>query len=397
MSPSAATDENAAPSAKFMFVICQHGAEGAAKQEILDSHPNLKLAFSRPGFITFKVEPGSKLPEKLNLRSTLARTYGWSLGKVSGSEARTMANELINRYDLRTFDHLHVWQRDATVPGKGGFEPGVSVLAQEIGRQFSEILSNDGKPIPVNQIAKPDDRVFDVVLVEPDQWWIGYHFATTVAGRWPGGVPSVDRSVERISRAYFKSSEAIAWSGISILPGDFCAEIGSAPGGCCELLLELGAKVIGIDPGEMEPVLLTNPNFVHIRRRGHEVKKRDLKEVKWLFADLNMVPNYVLDSVSEIVSHDSIDIKGMILTMKIPDWKLIEDVPKLIQRVRELGFSVVKVRQLAFNRQEFCLVAVKDKFELRIGKKRSLQKQKRAKSVDRTMKDQQVTEQKSDQ
>ena len=291
MPPSAASDDSA-PEAKFVFVICQHGAEGAAKQEIMASHQDLKLAFSRPGFITFKVEPDSKLPEKLNLRSTLARTYGWSLGKATGNEARAMVNELIKRYDLRTFDQLHVWQRDATLPGKGGFEPGVSVLANEVGNLFSEISSEDGKPIPVNQIARPDERVFDVVLVEPDQWWIGYHFATTVAGRWPGGVPPIDCSVERISRAYFKSSEAIAWSGISILPGDCCAEIGSAPGGCCERLLELGAKVIGIDPGEMEPELLTNPNFVHIRRRGHEVKKRDLKDVKWLFADLNMVPNY---------------------------------------------------------------------------------------------------------
>ena len=87
-----------------------------------------------------------------------------------------------------------------------------------------------------------------------------------------------------------------------------------------------------------------------------------------------MVPNYVLDSVSEIVGHESTDIKGMLLTMKIPEWKLIEDIPSLIQRAKGLGFSVVKVRQLAFNRQEFCLAAIKDKYELRIGKRRSQQK-----------------------
>ncbi len=235
---------------------------------------------------------------------------------------------------------------------------------------------SDGNQVKVNQIAKPDERVFDVVIVEPDQWWFGYHFATTVAGRWPGGVPLIDTSVERISRAYLKASEAIAWSGISIAAGDCCAEIGSAPGGCCERLLELGAKVIGIDPGEMEASLLENPNFTHIRRRGNEVKKSDLQEVKWLFADLNMVPNYTLDTVSEIVSHDRINVKGMILTMKITDWKLIQDVPRLMKRVKEMGFAVVKARQLAFNRQEICLAAVKDKFVLRIGKKRPSKTQK---------------------
>ena len=359
------------PSENFIFVVCQYGAEGAAKQEIMDAHRNLRLAFSRPGFVTFKVESGSTMPEKLTLRSTLARTYGWSWGKVSGGEAREMVAELNAKYGLANFDQLHVWQRDESVPGKRGFEPGVSILAEEIGKLFTDTLGGDANKIEVNQIAKPDDRVFDVVIVEPDQWWFGYHFATTVAGRWPGGVPLIDTSIERISRAYLKASEAIAWSGISILPGDCCAEIGSAPGGCCERLLEMGAKVIGIDPGEMEPSLLDNPNFAHIRRRGNEIKKSDLQEVKWLFADLNMVPNYTLDTVSEIVSHERIDVKGMILTMKITDWKLINDVPKLMNRVREMGFAVVKARQLAFNRQEFCLAAVKDKYILRIGKKRS--------------------------
>lgn len=262
------------------------------------------------------------------------------------------------------------------MPGKRGFVPGVSILSEEIGKLISKRLADEGKTVPVNRIAKADERVFDLVLVQPNQWWFGYHFATTVAGRWPGGVPMTDTSIERISRAYYKASEAINWSGISILPGDCCAEIGSSPGGCCELLLEKGAKVIAIDPGEMEAVLLSNPNFTHIRRRGHEVKKRDFQNVKWLFADLNMDPNYTLNIVEEIVVHDATDIKGLVLTMKLADWNLVENVPDYMKRVREMGFAVVKARQLAFNRQEFCLVAVKDKFVLRIGKKRSATKSK---------------------
>ena len=369
--PTKAKEDGLAPAENgFIFVVCQNGAESAAKKEIATAHPNLRLAFSRPGFITFKVDPANPLPNRFTLRSTLARTYGWSIGKVSGLEAGQMAEEVIANAKLAACQHVHVWQRDPSLPGQKGFEPGVSALAKEVGNTISEKLAESDRKLPVNHVAKADELIFDVVMVEPGEWWLGYHAATTMAGRWPGGTPLVDTSIEMASRAYLKAREALLWSGIKIHPGDQCAEIGSSPGGCCQLLLELGAKVIGIDPAEMEPELLKDENFTHLRRRGHEVKKRDLKDVKWLFADMSMVPNYTLDTVSEIVSHPSVDVKGIVLTLKLTDWKLVDDIPGLLKRVRELGFSVVKSRQLAFNRREFCLVAVKDKFVLRSGKQK---------------------------
>ena len=160
------------------------------------------------------------------------------------------------------------------------------------------------------------------------------------------------------------------WSGISIQQGDVCAEIGSAPGGACQWLLEVGATVIGVDPAEMEPEILKHDNFTHIRRRSNEVKKKDLKDVKWLFADLNATPTYTLDAISEIVSNQSVDVTGMILTLKMTDIKMAEEVTAIRKRVTQLGFSVVKTRQLAFNRGEFCLAAVKDKFALRSTRKK---------------------------
>jgi 23S rRNA (cytidine2498-2'-O)-methyltransferase len=265
---------------------------------------------------------------------------------------------------------VHVWERDLSVPGHKGFEPGITVLAAEIGDLFETSLQESGLKIRVNQVTRPDDWVFDLVLVEPNEWWFGAHCATTTAGRWPGGVPLIESVEEPISRAYYKAAEALEWAGIQIQPGEWCAEIGSAPGGCCQLLLEKGANVIGIDPAEMDESLLESDNFVHIRRRGNEVRKKDLADVKWLFADLNLVPNYTLDTVSEIVLHERVQVKGLVLTMKLADWKLLETLPQLRARVAELGFQVVKTRQLAFNRQEFCLIAVRDKFVLRQQKQR---------------------------
>ena len=353
--------------AKFIYVICQNGAEAGTKLELVSNHPDLKLAFSRPGFITFKADDAG-LSERFPLRSMLARTFGWSLGKVTGENANELVEQIAKIPKLGQAKHLHVWQRDPVIPGRNGFEPGVSALAQEVGSLFKAATAQSNSALMINRVAKPEDLVFDVVMVEPNEWWYGYHFADTVAQRWPGGVPLFDTTIETYSRAYFKLKEALLWSGISVKPGDICAEIGAAPGGASQLLLEMGAQVIGIDPAEMEQEILDHENFTHIRRRSSEVKKRDLSQVKWLTADVNAAPQFTLDAITEIVQHPSIDVKGVILTIKLLERKLVTGIPELMGQLKELGFQVVKSRQLAFNRNEFCLVGVKDKFILRSGK-----------------------------
>ncbi|MEM7783279.1 MAG: SAM-dependent methyltransferase [Planctomycetota bacterium] len=376
---------NSKQESKFVFVICQNGAETAAKLEIAKQYPQLKFAFSRPGFLTFKLDaPKSEngdggFPDRFLLRSVLARTFGWSIGRVDGNDAAKLVEQICQHDLISSANHLHVWQRDPMTPGKNGFEPGISPLADEIGKLFKNHPQIQNQQIVVNRLTQPDDLVFDVVMVEPDQWWYGYHFANTKPGRWPGGVPLVDSDKEVASRAFFKLQEALLWSGIVIGPGDLCAEIGSSPGGACELMLEMGAGVLGIDPAEMEPNVLEHPDFIHIRKRGHEVRKKEFRDVDWLMADLNLAPSYTMELVEEIAGHPSVNFKGVILTLKLSDWGTIQSVSKYIARLKRIGFQVVKARQLAFNRQEFCLVAIKDKFLLR-SLKRSNKKRKQERS-----------------
>jgi len=50
--------------------------------------------------------------------------------------------------------------------------------------------------------------------------------------------------------------------------------------------------------------------------------------------------------------------------------KFADQIAEFRRRVKGLGFSVVKSRQLAFNRGEICLVGVKDRFALRSSRQR---------------------------
>ena len=358
-------------SSRFVYVICQNGTEAACKTEIMGNHPELKFAFSRPGFITFKCDDDA-LPDKLHLKSTFARTYGWSVANLQSEDLNKQIENIKSQPQVSQAQHLHIWQRDVKVPGAGGFEPGQSVLAQQAGQQVATAITEQGKkPLPVNRTAKADELVFDIIMVEPDYWFLGFHYATSKMQQWPGGVPKIDLDKEVVSRAYFKLSEALLWAGIHINDGDICAEIGSSPGGACQLLLERGAKVLAIDPAEMEPEILEHENLTHLRCRGKEAKKKEFKEVRWLISDVNVAPNYTLDTIEEIVSNQFVTkVRGLVLTLKLSDLKLANEIPAWHQRVKDFGFQVVKTRQLAFNRREICLIAVRDRFAMRSSKRK---------------------------
>src|SRR5262245_36684667 len=120
--------------ASFLFVVCQTGAERVLKAELARTSPDLRFAFSRPGFVTFKLPEGTRLATGFDLGSTFARTYGFSLGKIVGDTTVPMATDFWRAVGDRAATHLHVWQRDTAVPGDHDFEPGPTALAKEVSR-----------------------------------------------------------------------------------------------------------------------------------------------------------------------------------------------------------------------------------------------------------------------
>ena len=122
-------------------------------------------------------------------------------------------------------------------------------------------------------------------------------------------------------------------------------------------MLAHGLKVTGIDPAEVEPAVLAHPRFTHLRMRGADVRRRQFSDVKWLTADMNVAPSYTLTTVEEIVTHPSVDISGLIMTLKLLDWNLAAEIPTYLDRVRSWGYTHVAARQLAHDRQEICVAA----------------------------------------
>jgi 23S rRNA (cytidine2498-2'-O)-methyltransferase len=345
-------------SARFVFAATQAGSERPLKNEIAREHPELRFAFSRPGFVTFRSTDG--VAGDFALRSVFARTWGHSLGKVSGPDDAQLARDVWRlvgeQLPKQALAHLHVWQRERPLPGDEAYDGAADQLARTIGELIVGQTPESVEHPVVNTTAADGDLVLDCVLVERDEWWLGWHRAAAPETRWPGGVPPLVAPKRMISRAYLKILEALLWSGLPVAEGDRCIEIGCAPGGSCLALLERGCVVTGIDPAEMDPLVLAQPNFTHLRARAKEVKRSEFRDCRWLIMDANVAPNYTLDTIEALLAAPRVQPEGLVLTLKLTDPKLAANLSVFEKRIRSWGYRSVRIRQLTFNRQEVCAV-----------------------------------------
>lgn len=355
MGTSPADDQ---PRRAFLFTTCQVGAESALKAELRRDWPALRFAYSRPGFLTFKLSADIELAEDFDPHSVFARAHGFTLGKVAVPNLVDAAADVGGYLAQADYQALHVWQRDAVAIGHRGFEPHVTpaaLAAEEAIRQHVAAR----ELAPLGRIAAAGERVLDCVLVEPHEWWVGMHRAGGDESRFPGGLRDVAVPEQMVSRAYVKMAEALAWSALPIRDGQKLVELGCAPGGAAQALLDRGLRVIGIDPARVDARVAEHPNFTHVRKRGSEVRRREFRGVPWLAADMNVAPRYTLDTVEAIVTHPTVNIRGLLLTLKLLDWKLAEEIPQYLERVRGWGYRHVRARQLPHCRQEICLAALR--------------------------------------
>lgn len=347
----------------FLFVTCQVGAEKALKQELARTRPELRFAYSRPGFVTFKAE--GPLEPDLALESVFARAFGLSLGKAAGdtSEARAaevcrLAAEQVAAHTAAGFARLHVWPRDQRAAGDHGYEPGLTEESQAAEGALRAAWPAGAGPVPPTVTApRAGEAVLDVVLVEPELWWVGWHKHGPSHKSAPGGLSVPQLPPHAVSRAYAKMAAALDWAELPLRAGERVVELGASPGGASQALLDRGLEVTGIDPAEIHPDVLAHPKFTHFRKRTHEVRRREFRKTRWLFADMNVAPQYTLDSVEGIVTFPETDIRGMILTLKLPAWELADQIPAFEEKVRGWGFAHVRCAQLAAHRQEIALAA----------------------------------------
>jgi 23S rRNA (cytidine2498-2'-O)-methyltransferase len=325
--------------AEFVVVTCALGLERLAKPDLAARWPAWRLAFSRPGMITFKtdaaVDPAAPAP------TPFARVWARSLGRDEDPAAAAGG----------PIDRVHVFARDPDADG----------AAEAIAAADVEVL-----PGVARGPAAAGDRVLDVIVAPGEQSWRGVHVHAAWRSPHPGGAIPIEVPAEAPSRAYAKLEEAIAWAhpALPIGAGDTALEIGSAPGGAALALVRRGVTVIGVDSGAMDPNVLAyrhgnGARVEHLAIKVGALRWEQLPErVDWLLVDVNLAPQVALHEIARLMPRLRPTLRGAVLTLKLNDLAVAAELPALVARIHALGFAAVHLTHLPANRQELCAVAL---------------------------------------
>lgn len=338
------------PRSDFLFVTCQPGAEPALKAEVAGTADGLRFAYSRPGLVTFRAP--APLAADVPLASVFARAWGISLGPAASVGAAVQAAGALGG-PLR----LHAFDREPDGDRAAGVDAALRAAAGDLFR--------------VGVRARPGQLVLDVIVPPPpagtdgleEPAWLGAHVHGSDRSPWPGGRAPIEVPFAAPSRAYRKLEEALDWSRAPVRAGDTAVEIGSAPGGASYALLGRGLEVVGVDPGEMAPIVLqfvgrSGNRFRHLRTAVGALRPEALPDrVHWLLLDVNLAPQVALHNVRRLVAALRRDLVGVLFTLKLNDWSMAAEIPALLDRVRAMGLTGVRATQLPTNRQEICVYA----------------------------------------
>ncbi len=348
-------------SPSFLFCICQVGAEAAVSAALLADHPRLRRAFARPGFLTFKVMGAAPAPE---LDHPLVRAYGFSLGTAAIDEVFAAVDKTC---PVGQAVRLHVFERDIAKPGDEPPGHNYGPLAQRVHAQLAAAWPACNRPLLAGETAGPGDWVLDVIVAEGEPWWLGYHRHAPGHAPTPGGRLAVTMPTQAPSRAYRKLEEALVWSGAPVQAGDVAVELGCAPGGASYALLRRGVTVYGIDPGAMAEVVTAyadateGPKFFHLQRRMSQVQRSDLPErLHWVVMDVNMAPQVGLISVRRLAARPRPALMGVLLTLKLDDWRALKHLPRWQKSIEAMGMAHVRISQLPSNRMELFAYGLTD-------------------------------------
>jgi len=337
---------------RFYFSTCQAGAEKAVKAEIAAEFPGLRFAFSRPGFVTFKEEPGNAMPLVLS-RGIFTRLWGEVLGQTKERAGLPALLSLVPHGAT-----LHCFDRDTFEPGREpeGFAPNgnVAAIMSQITGKEDPAPAVSGRPV----VGSP---VYDLIWVDDFHLFLGRHIHGAFMSGSPGNRMDLALPEGAPSRAWLKIEEALARFKPSMEQARIVLEVGCAPGGATTALLGRGLQVTGVDPQFMDEKVLSDSRFAHIRKPARFLTADELRDCNpdWIVMDMSIQPDEALPELAHVIKvlrnlyRENLCLRQGFLTLKLNDWKFAAEIPRYLERLESIGFKELHPVQLCSNRREF--------------------------------------------
>ncbi len=165
---------------------------------------------------------------------------------------------------------------------------------------------------------------------------------------------SSNKGKREISRAENKLTEALAKYKIDLgEKGGHALDIGAAPGGWTNVLLQHGFFVDAVDPGDLNPVLLANPKVKHYKCKIENIAQAEefAKEHKYdiIVDDMNVDPEATAE-IMNILTPCLKDNGLAIVTIKLPG-NPEKGIKNAVEKLSKF-YNILKINNLFHNRQE---------------------------------------------
>jgi 23S rRNA (cytidine2498-2'-O)-methyltransferase len=157
-----------------------------------------------------------------------------------------------------------------------------------------------------------------------------------------------------ISRAQHKLAEALDVFGLAVDAATRGLDLGAAPGGWTQVIVEHGARVVAVDPGALDPNLEGHPLVDHRRERIENITFEP-GSFNLVVNDMNLEPAESAALMCMVAPWVGEDAPGVmtIKLMNVRPHHMIERASSVLGH----AYDVLAVRHLHHNRQEVtCLL-----------------------------------------
>lgn len=189
-----------------------------------------------------------------------------------------------------------------------------------------------------------------------DELYVGWGTPAEQLSDWPGGAVRFQREDGQISRAKFKLLEAERAFKLYLEEFREALDIGAAPGGWTQLLLERGLRVTSVDPADLHPKLAAYPRLTALKKNASDVHFPS-GTFDLLVCDMSWSPM----QMAKLVLEKTDALRGgaaAIITVKLMHKKPLQTIRDVIERLGQ-AFELRKAKQLFHNRDEITLYLVK--------------------------------------
>lgn len=316
--------------------LCRQGAENDVCEELA-----LYRVTAEP-FAPALVRSPKKPPGDVML--TFAR-QGLPVEALLPPDAQAIAQSVSRR--IKRPIAIHVFAPDSD---SGNL---LSARAETLGSELAKLLQDAGIDVLSDGEAaqQAGGHLLQVCFLAPDRVAVGIVACVKAQSLFPGGRQRFRKPKDAPSRSARKLEEALVWSGHAPASGEVCVDLGAAPGGWSQVLVERRCHVVAIDPGRLAPEIARRVEHLRMNAFGFAPEI----PADWVVCDMAYRPLEVAALLARWGRHRWAQF--MIANFKLPMKKRVAMVGRIREILATGGWTGIKMRQLYHDREEVTVAA----------------------------------------